>query len=599
MPGRFDYNLISRVQEANDIVDLVGEYVRLNKKGREMVGLCPFHDDHRPSMTVSPTKQIFKCFACGAGGDALKFVQMRENLTFSQAVERLAQRAGIELKTSEFVSAGTRKQTPADDPNRLAKANAWAAKHFQQNLLDKQKGTTAYNYLTERQLTPEIAQKWQIGVAGKNGDLLRAAKEKKVPTDLLTKAGLLTHQGKDKFVNRLMFPITDATGRVVGFGGRLLEDAEGAKYVNSPTTPLFDKSNLLYGLQQARHTIVSTGTAIVVEGYMDCLMAHQFGLENVVAALGTSFTNGQARILKRYAKKVVLIFDNDAAGAEAANRALEVCLSQKLDIKIASIPTAKDPCEYLLSAGAENFRQLIAKAVDVFRFKWDRLTENLNANETIAGKNTAIDEFLETIAVGLISGNLSPIEKGLIVNRLSKIIGVDNNHINSELAKRITRHQRTAKYHRKNQKVQSWKTDTGQGLFVAAQSEVLEVLLNEPGLFEIAKEKLSVEDFDVPVFRKITELLFESLDSENTFSTTTLLTRIESVQDAGCLTELAEAGQRKGNFKPRLLGAIEVLQRRRQQMEKNRIKQTKTPETFLRGICENTAKRNPHNLGMV
>ncbi len=182
-----------------------------------------------------------------------------------------------------------------------------------------------------------------------------------MPLKLLEQAGLLVGQNTDKFVNRLMFTITDVTGRVIGFGGRTL-DGTGAKYVNSPTTVLFDKSNTLYGLEQARHEIVSTGTAVVVEGYTDCIMPHQFGCKNVVATLGTSFTTGHGRILRRYAKKVILIYDNDVAGIEAANRALDVCLSQKIDIKIASIPEGKDPCDFILAAGKEAFERLIERS---------------------------------------------------------------------------------------------------------------------------------------------------------------------------------------------------------------------------------------------
>ena len=337
----FDNSIVNQVQQANDIVDVISEHVRLTKKGKEMVGLCPFHDDHRPSLYVNPAKQIFKCFSCGTGGSVFTFVQMRENLTFPRAIERLAERAGIKLKPHEPAKDKS-PQPPDIDPNKLAKLNAWAAEYFQKNLYDVKKGKYARDYIAQRQITPESAKKWQLGLAASQDDLLKTAKNKNASLELLIKAGLLAHQNHDKFANRLMFPITDVTGRVIGFGGRTL-DKTGAKYINSPATPLFDKSNALYGLQQARHQIVSSGTAVVVEGYTDCIMAHQFGCSNVVAALGTSFTTGQARILRRYAKKVILIFDSDTAGIEAANRAMEVCLSQRIDIKLASVPQGKDP----------------------------------------------------------------------------------------------------------------------------------------------------------------------------------------------------------------------------------------------------------------
>jgi len=330
----FDQLEVSKIQQANDIVDVVSEHISLTKKGREMVGLCPFHDDHRPSLYVNSAKQIFKCFACGAGGDVFKFVQLIENLSFPQAVERLAEQAGITLK--KLKTQNSKLKTNEVDPNKLAEVNAWAAKYFQANLTDPQKGKHARDYIAQRQFPAESVKKWSLGLTlSSPDDLIRAAKAKNISMKLLAGAGLIvkTENGgfADKFVNRLMFPITDATARVIGFGGRTL-DQTGAKYINSPATVLFDKSNLLYGLHQARHQIVSSQTAIVVEGYTDCIMAHSKGCNNVVATLGTSFTTGHGRILRRYAKKVVLVFDSDTAGLEAANRALEVCLSQHIDI---------------------------------------------------------------------------------------------------------------------------------------------------------------------------------------------------------------------------------------------------------------------------
>jgi len=219
--GAFDQAIINQVQQANDIVDIIGEHVSLTRKGREMVGLCPFHDDHRPSLNVNPAKQIYKCFACGEGGGIFTFVQTRENLTFPQAVQRLADRAGIKLKTQ---NSKLKTASQDVDPNSLAKVNAWAAKYFQQNLADQNKGKYARDYIAQRRITAESAAKWQIGLAVDSQDALsRAAKARNIPAKLLEQAGLVTAQNQDKFVNRLMFTITDVTGRVIGFGGRILE----------------------------------------------------------------------------------------------------------------------------------------------------------------------------------------------------------------------------------------------------------------------------------------------------------------------------------------------------------------------------------------
>jgi len=538
MPGTFDNTIVSRVQQANDIVDVIGEHVNLKKRGREMVGLCPFHDDHRPSLNVNPDKQIFKCFACGAGGDVLKFVQMRENLTFPQAIQRLAQRAGIKLKPSATTKTKSRQDQP--DPNRLAKLNAWAAEHFQNNLRHKQKGSATRNYLAQRQITPESIEKWQLGLALSDNDLIAAANNRKIPLKLLEQAGLVvTRTGgglADKFVNRLIFPIADVTGRIIGFGGRTLDET-GAKYLNSPATALFDKSCALYGLHHARGHIASSSMAVVVEGYTDCIMAHQFGCANVVATLGTSLTTGHARILRRYAKEAVLLFDSDVAGIEAANRALEVCLLQRIDIKLAQVPEGKDPCDFLLAAGKQQFEKLIGSADDVLKFKWARLKNRFGVGHTLVDNKAAIDEFLQTVAAAIWTGNLPAIDRGLMVNRLSTIIPLDAKQINAELSRKIAALTRTERRSLENKKAPA--LDFGRGLAAAAQREILEVLLNQPSLFELVKQRITPAAFDVPILAKTANVLFETLSSDPDASLKKVLAKAEDLSLGNCIVELA------------------------------------------------------------
>jgi len=602
MADIFDRTIINQIQQANDIVDVISEHVSLKRKGREMVGLCPFHDDHRPSMNVNPAKQIFKCFACGAGGSVFSFVRMRENLTFPQTLQRLADRAGIKLQPQK--TKDSKSKADEVDPNELARVNAWAAKYFQQNLKDKSRGKYARDYLAGRKITPESIEHWQIGLSVAQNDLLRAAKEKKIPTKLLRDAGLVVTQNgelADKFVNRLMFTIADVTGRVIGFGGRTLDDS-GAKYINSPATALFDKSNALYGLQHARQHIVSSGVAVVVEGYTDVIMAHQAGVASVVASLGTSFTEGQARILRRYAKKVVLVFDSDAAGIEAANRALEVCVSQRIDIKLASVPKAKDPCDFLLSAGREAFEELLAHATDVFEFKWNRLMESIGATDTLIDHKAAVEEFLQTIATAAWAGRVPAIDRGLIVNRLSKIIGTNPKQINDELSRRIARMARNANRtapSAPNQEMRPVSADLGQGLYAAAQREVLEVLLNEPKLFDIVQKQITPEDFDVTMLRRIADIVFETINADPDSSLKHFLAKAESVDVGGLAVELAQTGEAKGNFKPRLDGALNAMMRLKSRRKNSEIKAVDDQNRFLRRFSENTPKENPHNVGMV
>jgi DNA primase len=597
MPGAYDQATINQVLQANDIVDVVSEHVSLKKKGREMVGVCPFHDDHRPSLYVNEAKQIFKCFACGAGGSVFTFVQMRENLTFPQAIRRLAERAGIKLEPAKPTKGQGRTSAAEVDPNSLAKVNAWAVKYFQENLYDQRKGKAARDYIAKRQITAESTKQWRLGLAtGSQDDLLKATKAKNIPLKLLQQAGLVTARGQDVFVNRLMFPISDVTGRIIGFGGRTLDEAS-AKYINTPATALFDKSNSLYGLEHARHEIVASGRAVVVEGYTDCIMAHQFGCGNVVATMGTSLTAGHGRILRRYAKEVVLVFDSDVAGIEAANRALEVCLSQRVDIKLASVPERKDPCDFLLAAGKDRFDQLVDEAVDVFEFKWNRLVGSFGSDESLAGRRAAIEEFFRTIATGLWTGHVPPIDRGLILNRLSKVIGLDSKEINAELRRRISRIAKAERRDVEGQKVQN--RDYGQGLSAAAQREILEVLLNEPKLFEMVRGNITADAFDVPILKQMATIVFEALNSDTNPSLRQMLARAESVEVGEAFVDLAEVGEKKGNLKARLTGALGVLQLHTAQRRTNELKTEEDQTEFLRRVYEHAGKDNRHKLGMV
>ncbi|MHC4131941.1 MAG: DNA primase [Planctomycetota bacterium] len=597
MAVRYDNTLIYQIQQANDIVDLVSEHVSLTRKGREMVGLCPFHDDHRPSMYVNSAKQIFKCFACGAGGDVFKFVQMRENLTFGQAIERLAHRAGIKLPTPKRTKEQGQRLTEDIDPNQLAKVNAWAVKHFQKNLFKTELGKSTLKYLDERQISIESIKQWQIGLALENGnELVRASKSSKVPDALLKQAGLVVQQGgrvMDKFVKRLMFVITDVTGRVIGFGGRILE-GEGAKYINSPTTPLFDKSTSLYGLQFARESIVSNELAVVVEGYTDCIMAHEKGCKNVVATLGTSFTNGHARLLRRYAKTVVLVFDGDIAGTEAANRAMEVCLSEHVDIKLATVPDSKDPCEFLVDSGKDAFEALVETAMEVFEYKWSRLIKQFKGDDTLRGRRQAIDELLQTLAITMQAYPQAVTDRGLIINRLSNLLGLETKQINAELDKRLRRAPRPATVHSENQKAA--KVVIGSGLRAQAQREILEVLLNEPNLFERLEEKITIDIFNEPILRRIAEVVYLTLKEEPGAGPSKIMTRIESLEAGSLLAELTQSGQEKGNFEKRLDEAIEVLLR---QQKRSEIQALEDKDKYLRRLADEAGDENRHSLGMI
>jgi len=591
MPGAFDQSAVDRVQQANSIIDVISEYVSLSKKGREMVGLCPFHEDHRPSMYVNEAKQIFKCFACGAGGDVLKFVQMKENLTFPQAIERLAQRAGITLAPSRRpVTAGSRQEA---DPAVLARVNDWAARYFEGCLADPVRGRSTRDYIASRAISADSVKRWRLGWASDQAaGLAEAARKKGISGSLLQAAGLVTAAGQDRFVNRLMFAITDVTGRVIGFGGRTLS-GDGAKYINSPATVLFDKSSCLYGLAQARQGIVESQTAVVVEGYTDCIMAHQQGCANVVATLGTSLTPTHGRILRRYAKKVALLFDGDTAGEAAAHRALDVCLKERIDIKIATMPGGEDPCEFVAEHGKEGLEQVVGRAVDVFAFKWERLMDRFRSDDTLSGRRQAMEEFLQTIATSLWAGHMSVVDRGLIINRLSTVLGIAGRQIDSDLHRRIEAIARSPS--RGGGPQQGLHEALGEGLSAVAQREVLEVLLNEPGLFDLVNSRITVDVFTVPLLRQVAEAVFLCLEQAGSAIpgkslAGQILARTESVETAKAIAELAEVGERKGNYPLRMDGALQMLAR---------AEPVQAGRTIFTGPGKPHPVGNLHKLGMI
>lgn len=588
---KLDHSQISRVQQANDIVDVISEHVKLTRKGREMVGLCPFHDDHKPSMNVNPDKQIFKCFACSAGGDVIKFVQMREGLTFMRAVERLAQRAGIKLHFSK----GPAGQLPEADATEVERVNRWAMKFWRKNLLDAEIGVKCREYIKSRGLTGKTSEEYMFGFAQERwDDLLNAARQRNIPDKLLLAAGLVVanEQGNyyDKFRNRMMIPIIDAAGRVVGFGGRTLGD-DPAKYMNSPTSIIFDKSNCVYGLDKARHEIVASGTVAVVEGYTDVIAVHQAGVKNVVATLGTSFTAGHAKLLRRYAKNIVLIFDSDVAGAAAAERALEICLAESIDLKVTSVPQGKDPCDFVLAAGGDEFKKLIANAADVMQYRWEKLTEKFGRSENLSDRRAATEEFLRSVATAARGGTLDAITFGLIVNRLSKILQMPSDDIRKELNRRSgSSFVNTIE----NAKVSSIEL---KGFGQKAQAEIIEVLLNEPRLFESAAKRIKADDFDSAMFRDAWRLIEQMVNEGGEFSISRLLASVESEDMAAVLVKLSDNGQDTEKLRSRLSGAIDALLEYKHKQNIN-FRKTKDDE-ILQKISAIKARPDKRNPGLI
>lgn len=430
-----------RVRDASDIVDIVGEVVNLKPKGREFVGLCPFHDDHSPSMYVVPNKQIFNCFVCGAAGDVFTFVQRYHSASFPEALRMLADRANIEL-TPTNARAADRDDNARTERERVADANRFARDFFRTILNHPEHGRAAREVIDRRGISPEMVDAFELGAAPDRWDgLLLAAQKRSLPEADLLEAGLVKRRDTgtgsyDALRNRLIFPIHDQTGRrVVAFGGRIIDPDDNPKYLNSPETALFQKNQTLFGLHRAFRAIQKTGKAVVVEGYTDVIACHQAGVTNVVGTLGTALTAGHAKLLRRYGDTIVLLLDADEAGQAAAERGQDRLLdslveeiffaTEPLDVRLATIDPslgAKDPDELLkLPDGRERLQRALDDALHLIDFRVERLRAR-TADAGPAGKSRAVEaEFNRLAELGL--SRLQPVRRTDILAKYAHALG--------------------------------------------------------------------------------------------------------------------------------------------------------------------------------
>jgi DNA primase len=419
--------LTRQIKAACDIVSVVGSYLALTPAAGTFKALCPFHTDSRPSLDVDPRRQRFRCWACGKHGDVISFVQEMEKVGFKEARQILANRAGIKL--DETVS-------PQDEARiRLLGVMRWAQECYQRCLMDHPVAEAARKYLGERRLSGKTVRDFGLGFAPIAGDwLVHLAAGDRVPTDLLVEVGLLGLRQEnrgcyDRFRDRVMFPIKDVQGRPVGFGGRIMPESPYAsrapKYYNSSETPLFSKSELLYGLDLARHAGAAAGYLAVVEGYTDVMMAHQCGVPQVVATMGTALNARHVAQLRRYAPKVVLVYDADAGGLTGVDRALEIFVSQDVELAVATLPEGLDPCDLLVRPeGVDTFKRVLTSAVDALDFKLNRLLER-EPNPSVETTRRIIDEVLGVMtAAPPLPSKASQVKQELIVTRLAHRLGL-------------------------------------------------------------------------------------------------------------------------------------------------------------------------------
>lgn len=490
-------DIIEEVRAGNDIVDVISGYVRLKRRGSSWVGLCPFHNEKTPSFNVSRDRQMYYCFGCGQGGNVYTFLMQYENRTFQEAVQTLAERAGVDLPEESY-SASERRA--ADKRTRLLEIQKEAATYYYKKLR-RPEGKRAMQYLTERALNQETIRQFGLGYADKHSnDLYRYLTGKGYDDQLLSESGLFFMDEKqgahDKFWNRVMFPIMDPSGRVIGFGGRVMGDGK-PKYLNSPETMIFDKSRNLYGLQIARRS--RKKAMIVCEGYMDVISMHQAGFTNAVASLGTALTSGHCSLLKRYAERILLLYDSDDAGVRAALRAIPMLREAGLDSRVVHLEPYKDPDEFIKNRGAEAFQERLDQAENSFLFEIRMLERDYDLQDP-RGRS----DFLHAAAAHILTLE-DEIERESHLDAVAHQYHVDRDTLHKMVGRlalsgagkspaRTPGAPRPAKTHRETQSDQ-------------AQKLLITWLANDPGLIRQLDGIISADEFTNPFYRTIMELL--------------------------------------------------------------------------------------------
>ena len=522
----YPQELIEEVRTKNDIVDVISGYVRIQKKGSNYFGLCPFHNEKSPSFSVSQSKQIFYCFGCGAGGNVITFLMEYENATFQEAVKILADRAGINLPEMEYNEEARQKESRRA---RLLEINKEAARYYYYMLRDS-RGRTGYQYLSGRSLTDETMKKFGLGFAdGTSSDLTAYLRARGYPDELLQESGLLAFDEKrgvhDKFWNRVMFPIQDGNHRVIGFGGRVMGDAK-PKYLNSPETMIFDKSRNLYGLNFARTS--RKGNIILCEGYMDVIAMHQAGFTQAVASLGTAFTTGQASLLRRYTEDVLLAYDSDGAGVNAAMRAIGILKESGLRGRVIDMKPYKDPDEFMKNLGAEAFEERISQAQNSFFFELSILERDqmedpesrTNFHREIAKKLCSFEEEVER-------------ENYIEAVAQKYHIGFDNlRRLVSGYAARTGLVQPAVR-----PKSTVARKNTPEENAKRSQRLLLTWITEEPALYPKIRPYIAAADFTEPLYKEVAERLFTDLE-KGIFQPAAIVSTFEDEQEQRAVAEI-------------------------------------------------------------
>ena len=520
--------VIEEVRSSNNIVDIIGGYVRLQKKGSSYFGLCPFHNEKSPSFSVSPNKQMYYCFGCGAGGNVFTFIMEYENQTFPEAVKILADRAGIALPEAELTEEQKRERNKRQ---LLLEINKMAANYFYYQLNGDQ-GQQAREYLENRRLSKETQIHFGLGYASKySNDLYLYLKKKGYQDQILKETGLLTYDEKrgahDKFWNRVMFPIMDVNNRVIGFGGRVMGDGT-PKYLNSPETMLFDKSRNLYGLNYARTS--RKPYMIICEGYMDVIAMHQAGFTNAVASLGTAFTTQHSVLLKRYTQEVRLAYDSDGAGQKAALRAIPILKSAGINVRVIHMNPYKDPDEFIKNLGTEAFQERIDAAESSFMFEISVLEKNYKQSDP-EGRAS----FMKAMARRLLEFP-QELERNIYIDAIAGRYGIASEELKrmvNSFGASMSREQVEAAIYQQQEREEmpAKKRVEKEDSVLTAQKFFLTWLIEEPSIYDKTKDYINEDDFVEPLYHHVAALVFEELRATGQVMPARILNQFEDVEE--------------------------------------------------------------------
>jgi len=556
-----------RVRQATDIVDLVGGYLDLRSQGRDFVALCPWHNDSRPSLRLNRERQSWKCWVCDIGGDVFSFVMRREGIDFRDALQWLADRAGIELPSR---GGGPAPAEGPGDKRTLLRAAAWAEARFHEFLLNAPEAETARRYVASRSISDPNIRRFRIGYSPPTWQwILEQASRDGIARDVLQAVGLVavserTRTFYDRFRNRVIFPIRDPQGRTIAFGGRVLpgdDDANAAKYINSPETPLFSKSEQLYGLDLARDAIAKSRHIMIMEGYTDVIAAVQHGVAEVAAVLGTALGERHLRVLKRYVDRVTLVLDGDAAGRRRANDVLKLFLAANLDLRILTLPDELDPCDFLRDRGADAFRTRCDEAPDAIEHKIRVETEGLDLARDTHRANVALEEILATLALQPIDDPASPVRlrHQQIVARLGRRFGVSESALTTRCD--AIRGSRATPAGSPAAERSARGLDRGPGpsaspgdsadLALSARGlpdrdrELLEILVLDPALIGQLVDTLPSELVASQEARRIYEACAERWHATESLTFAQIMTDIEDADLKNVLVDVDETARRK------------------------------------------------------